>query len=391
MMAKLIPPHGGVLINRIAGEVDRPGLLKKAAGLQAVEICDWTVSDLEMIAAGALSPLTGFMVRDDYERVVREMRLAGGEVWSLPVTLAVSEEQAEKVELGEEVNLSDKSGKLLGIMKILDKFRYDKELEARLVYGTTDINHPGVQRLKEQGEVLMGGEITLINRPDNDEFNKFRKDPAKTRAYFIEQGWDTVVGFQTRNPIHRAHEYIQKCALETVDALFVHPLVGATKADDIPATVRMASYRVLLENYYPSDRTYMAVFPAAMRYAGPREAIFHAIARKNYGCSHFIVGRDHAGVGSYYGTYDAQLIFKKFKPDELQIVPLCFEHTFYCRRCGNMASSKTCPHPGEDHIVLSGTKVRSMLREGLPLPEEIIRPEVAVVLSAGLRREGGLS
>ncbi|MFZ5640813.1 MAG: sulfate adenylyltransferase [Bacillota bacterium] len=390
-MSKLIPPHGGVLINRIAGDEELPGLLKKADGLQALELCDWSVSDLELIATGALSPLTGFMVRDDYERVVREMRLAGGEVWSLPVTMAVPEEQAEKVELGEEVNLSDKSGKLLGIMKILDKFRYEKEMEARLVYGTTDLKHPGVQRLKEQGEVLMGGEITLINRPDNDEFNKFRKDPAETRAYFSEQGWDTVVGFQTRNPIHRAHEYIQKCALEIVDALFVHPLVGATKADDIPAPVRMASYRVLLENYYPPDRTYMAVFPAAMRYAGPREAIFHAIARKNYGCSHFIVGRDHAGVGSYYGTYDAQLIFKKFRSEELQITPLCYEHTFYCRRCGNMASSKTCPHPGEDHLVLSGTKVRSMLRAGLPLPEEFTRPEVAAVLSAGLRWEGSLS
>lgn len=384
-MSKLIPPHGGELINRIARDSERESLLEKAAGLQSLELHQWQVSDLEMVANGALSPLKGFMVRDDYLRVVREMRLAAGTVWSLPVTLAVTAEKAAEIDLDEEIILKDKLDTMLGMIKIRDKFSYDKELEATLVYGTTDLQHPGVQRLDEQGEILLGGEITLLNYSEKNDFNEYRKYPAETRAYFAERGWESIVGFQTRNPIHRAHEYIQKCALEMVDALFVHPLVGVTKADDIPAGVRMASYRVLLENYYPPDRTYMAVFPAAMRYAGPREAVFHAIARKNYGCSHFIVGRDHAGVGDYYGTYDAQRIFKKFKPDELQITPLCFEHTFYCRKCGNMASAKTCPHPGDDHLILSGTKVRSMLREGLALPVEFTRPEVASVLSAGLR------
>lgn len=383
-MHQLIPPHGGVLINRIARDCERDILMKKAAGLQALTLSEWSVSDLELIATGALSPLKGFMVRDDYEKVVREMRLADGEVWTLPVTLAVTEKQGAMLDRGEEVILINKNGTMLGILKIQDKFSYDKEMEASLVFGTTDLQHPGVQRLKEQGEVLLGGEITLLNRSDNEEFKKYQKDPAETRAYFSDRGWDTIVGFQTRNPIHRAHEYIQKCALEMVDGLFVHPLTGVTKADDIPAAVRMASYRALLENYYPADRTYMAVFPAAMRYAGPREAVFHALARKNYGCSHFIVGRDHAGVGNYYGTYDAQQIFKRFKPDELQILPLCFEHTFFCRLCGNMSSRKTCPHHQKNRLVLSGTKVREMLRAGEPLPSEFTRPEVAAILSAGL-------
>lgn len=383
-MHRLIPPHGGVLINRIARDSERESLVMKAAGLQVLMLTDWSVSDLELIAIGALSPLKGFMVRDDYERVVREMRLADGAVWSLPVTLAVTAQKAAMFDVGEEIVLTDKNSKMLGILKIQDKFSYDKELEASLVYGTTDLLHPGVLRLKEQGEILLGGEITLLNRPDDEEFKKYRKDPTDTRAYFADRGWETIVGFQTRNPIHRAHEYIQKCALEMVDGLFVHPLTGVTKADDIPVSVRMASYRALLENYYPADRTYMAVFPAAMRYAGPREAVFHAIARKNYGCSHFIVGRDHAGVGNYYGTYDAQRIFKKFKPDELQITPLCFEHTFFCRKCGNMSSSKTCPHPEKDRLILSGTKVRAMLRDGEPLPSEFTRPEVAAILSTGL-------
>lgn len=376
-------------------------MLERAARLKHLVLSPVSTSDLELIAVGAFSPLTGFMGRADYRAVVEEMRLASGLIWTIPITLTVSKEQADALREGEEVALlappGDSAGvstganvdRILGILQLAERFLYDKEREALRVYGTTDIRHPGVARLAAEGEVALAGEIWLLDRPGDALFAEFRHDPAQTRRMFNMRGWRTVVGFQTRNPIHRSHEYIQKTALELVDGLFLHPLVGETKMDDIPADVRMASYQALLRDYYPPDRVILGVFPAAMRYAGPREAIFHAICRKNYGCTHFIVGRDHAGVGNFYGPYDAQKIFGDFAPEELGVTPLFFDNTFYCRKCGGIVSSKTCPHDESHHVVFSGTRVRQMLERGEMLPEEFTRPEVARILMEGLRKPLG--
>jgi sulfate adenylyltransferase len=324
------------------------------------------------------------MTSADYNSVVEYMHLAGGLPWSLPVTLSVSTEDAKAYE-GKQVTLADEEGNLLALMDVEEAFEYDKQEEARKAYRTDEEAHPGVAAVYAQGDMLIGGPIRLFQRQQHSEFLQHRRDPKETRAAFEERGWKTIVGFQTRNPVHRAHEYIQKVAMETVDALLLHPLVGATKDDDIPAPVRMACYEALLKGYYPDNRVLLSVFPAAMRYAGPREAIFHAIVRKNYGCSHFIVGRDHAGVGSYYGTYDAQKIFGEFAPDELGITPMFFENSFFCLTCGSMATAKTCPHPEDDRVSLSGTRVREMLAEGQMPPPEFSRPEVAHILMDAYR------
>jgi sulfate adenylyltransferase len=380
-------PHGGVLVDReLAGEA-REEALRRAETLPRVTLGERELADLEMIGIGALSPLVGFMRKLDYETVVESMRLSDGLLWAMPVTLAVTSEQADQIAEGQEIALVDARDRIVGLMQVTEKFGYDREHEAEKVFGTTDTAHPGVARLYAQGDILLGGPVWVLERPNQDEFGEYRLTPLQTRQRFDERGWKSVVAFQTRNPVHRAHEYLQKAALEMVDGLLLHPLVGATKSDDVPADVRMRTYEAILGAYYPEDRVQLSVFPAAMRYAGPREAVWHAIARKNYGCTHFIVGRDHAGVGSYYGTYDAQLIFDTIPADDLGITPLRFEHSYFCRACGNMASPKTCPHGKEDHVVLSGTKVREMLSAGELPPVEFTRPEVARILVDAYREQ----
>jgi len=364
----LIQPHGGDLVDRTGEQPD---------GVERLEVLTLTsreLSDLDMIASGALSPLEGFMGRDDYERVVEEMRLANGLAWALPVCLAV-----DRAPEGDRVVLAADSGRPLAVLEVEEAFEYDKEREAEQCFRTTDDAHPGVARLYDQKPVYLAGRVTVFERAQ-PPFPELASDPADTRAEFARRSWKRIVGFQTRNPIHRAHEYLTKTALETVDGLLIHPLVGDTKSDDVPAATRVECYRVLLDGYYPLDRVVLSAFPAAMRYAGPREAIWHAICRKNYGCSHFIIGRDHAGVGDYYGSCDAQLIFDEFEPHELDIEPMFFEHAVYCRVCEAMVSPKTCPHGGNDHVFLSGTKVREMLGRGELPPVEFSRPEVAKVL-----------
>jgi len=375
-----ILPHGGKLINRQTPADQRAEFEQRAIRLPKIVVSDRVVADLEMIAVGAMSPLDGFMTQADYLSVIDQMHLVSGLPWSIPITLAVNDDEASRINENDEVALYDRSGRVLATLTVVEKFRYDKAHEAKQVYRTIEEKHPGVSALFAQGDWLLGGPITLINSPEHNEFLRYRKDPTETRRTFEERGWKTIVAFQTRNPIHRAHEYIQKSALEIVDGLLVHPLVGATKGDDVPAELRMRCYEVLLERYYPRDRTMLSVFPAAMRYAGPREAVFHAIVRKNYGCTHFIVGRDHAGVGNYYGTYDAHHIFADIDKEKLGITPLFFDHAFFCRVCGAMASEKTCPHSADHRVVLSGTKVREMLVRGEIPPIEFTRPEVAAVL-----------
>ena len=371
--SQLVSPHGGELVDRTG---ERPDDLES---LETIRLTPRELADLDMLASGALSPLTGFMSQADYERVVEEMRLASGLPWALPVSLAVS-----SVPKGDRVALADGEGHPLAILEVGEVYEYDKEREADRCFRTTEDAHPGVARLYAQEDRYLAGRVTVFERQE-PPFPELHRDPADTRALFAERGWKRVVGFQTRNPIHRAHEYLTKCALETVDGLLIHPLVGETKSDDVPAAVRVDAYRVLLENYYPEDRVVVSAFPAAMRYAGPREAIWHAICRKNYGCSHFIVGRDHAGVGDYYGSYDAQLIFDELESHELEIEPMFFEHSFWCRSCAQMASPKTCPHGGDERVFLSGTQVRELLSRGELPPEEFTRPEVAEVLIAAYR------
>ncbi len=385
MINQLIAPHGGELVLNMAGENERAELQERARSLPQILVGSRQLADLEMLAIGAYSPLGGFMKRADYLGVVNDMHLANGLPWTVPITLSTTSEQAATLKEGSQVALLNEHSTLQAVMTIEEKYGYDKQHEASKVYRTTEEAHPGVNAMYQQGDILLGGPVRVVAL-QNQTFAQYRYTPGQSRQLFVERGWKRVVGFQTRNPVHRAHEYIQKCAMETVDGLYLHPLVGDTKGDDIPADVRMRCYEVLLANYYPTDRVILGVLPAAMRYAGPREAIFHALMRKNYGCSHFIVGRDHAGVGNYYGTYDAHHIFAEFDPARLGITPMFFDHTFFCRACDSMASSKTCPHGNDHHVTLSGTKVRQMLQAGEIPPREFSRPEVAKVLIEAMRQ-----
>jgi len=381
-----IPPHGGTLVNLLAEGAEAEMLAQEAEHHPKITVNHRELSDLEMLSVGALSPLTGFQGEKDHRQVLETMHLSNGLAWAIPVTLSLTEEEVKRIGGADAVVLTSREGgDPLAVLEVEEIFKRERQAEALGVFGTEDLDHPGVKALEEAGDYCLAGPVRAIRLPQHHDFAKYRLTPAQTRAEFVKRGWRTVVGFQTRNPIHRAHEYIQKCALEIVDGLLVHPLMGATKGDDVPADVRMRCYEALFSGYYPKDRAIISVFPAAMRYAGPKEAIWHAICRKNYGCTHFIVGRDHAGVGTYYGTYDAQKIFEEFEPGELGITPLMFEHSFYCLKCEGMGSPKTCPHADEDRVILSGTKVREMLRNGERPPDEFSRPEVADILIEAMR------
>lgn len=379
-------PHGGALEIRAALADERDALLAEARSLPAIEAkARRVLSDLELLAAGAVSPNRGFMTEADYTSVLKDMRLSSGVTWSLPITLSATDEEVADLSAGDRAAIVHE-GNPVAIINVEDVFRPDFSHEAEKTYLTTDIEHPGVAYLMSQAPNYVGGEVIVLDNVFAHEFAEYRLTPLRLREKIAERGWQTIVAFQTRNPIHRAHEYITKVALEIVDGLVIHPLVGGTKADDISAETRMKCYGVLMDNYYPHDRVLLSVFPAAMRYAGPREAIWHALLRKNYGMTHFIVGRDHAGVGDYYGTYDAQKMFDTFEPAELGIEPLKFEHSFFCKECGAMASAKTCPHDREHHVHLSGTQVRQMLVEGIEPPAEFSRPEVARILIDDARK-----
>lgn len=383
----LIQPHGGKLIDRHLQieEGKQTLLIAKANKLPRLSLSARNLADLECIATGIYSPLEGFVDEREYYSILKDIRLTNGLAWSIPVTLQISESVADQYKLDSEIALAHPNGKILAVMTITSKFKPDRDFEAEKVYRTTDNAHPGVKAMVKEGEVYLGGPIKLLEEIPQTDFMNYRLTPEVTRAEFARCEWNSIVAFQTRNPIHRAHEYITKIALEVVDGLFINPLVGQTKSDDIPANVRMQCYQVLMEKYYPQNRVFLGVFPAAMRYAGPREAIMHAIARQNYGCTHFIIGRDHAGVGDYYGTYDAQHIFDEFTQDELKITALKFEHAFYCTRTQSMATGKTSPSTKGERIHLSGTKVREMLRNGQTPPPEFSRPEVAEILVSSMK------
>ena len=376
----MITPHGGVLVERYLSPVEAEEFKKQLGSLARISLDEVELSDLRLIANGAFSPLTGFLNQDDYHSVLTENRLQSGIVWTIPITLSILNPESGSFQVGDRVALFSEAKEWVGILFVESVYRRDREAEAVAVYGTTDQGHPGVAYLFSKGEFLLGGSIKAVKTETNNSNPELELTPQQTRAEFSKRGWKSIVAFQTRNPIHRAHEYLQKVALEMVDGLLIHPLVGFTKPGDIPAEVRMECYQKLIKEYYPANRVLLSAFPAAMRYAGPKEAVFHAIVRQNYGCTHFIVGRDHAGVGSYYGSYDAQAIFDQFAENEIGITILKFENTFFCKRCGSLASSKTCPHRPEDQVYLSGTKVREMLSNGIKLPPEFTRPEISMIL-----------
>lgn len=381
-MSKLVAPHGGKLIPLLLEGEELKEEKEKAKNLKKIMMTSRETSDLIMMAMGAFSPLKGFMCQEDYIGVVKEMRMKNGLLWPIPITLSAPKDIADSIKIGEEVALIDEeSSELMGSMKVEEKYTYDKKLEVKNVFLTEDEKHPGVKKVYEQHEILLGGPVKAFS--EGEYPNKYPQEyarPAETRAIFEEKGWKTIAAFQVRNPIHRSHEYCTKIALEICDGLFIHPLVGKLKEGDIPADVRMKCYKVLLDNYYPKDRVVLKVYPMEMRYGGPKEAILHAIFRQNFGASHLIVGRDHAGVGDYYGPFDAQNIFDQLRDDDLNIKPLKIDWTFYCYKCGNLASPKTCPHPKEDHCMISGTKLRKMLSEGELPPQEFSRPEVLKIL-----------
>jgi len=381
-MNNLVPPHGGQLRPLLLEKEAREHEIEKARTLPKLRMSSRETSDLIMLGIGAFSPLDGFMRQEDYIRVVETMHLAEGSLWPIPITLSINKNQAESISINDEIALvDDESDELMGTMKVEEKYGYDKKHEAKHVFRTDDEAHPGVAKIYAQSDTYLAGPVKVLSEGEYpDRFRAYYARPIETRAIFAQMGWHSVAGFQTRNPIHRSHEFVTKIALEVSDGILIHPLVGKLKADDIPADIRMKCYEVLLENYYPKDRVVCRVYPMEMRYGGPREAVLHAIFRQNFGCSHLIIGRDHAGVGNYYGPFDAQKIFDEIGDDELAIKPLNIDWTFWCYKCEGMASMKTCPHGKEDRLLISGTKLREMLASGERPAKEFSRPEVIDIL-----------
>lgn len=389
-MTNLVPPHGGRLLPLLVVEEERRQGLEEAKILPRIRLNSKEASDLIMLAMGAFSPLGSFLKKQDYESVVAGMRLKNGLLWPIPITLSISKEKAAEIKEGQRIALLNSGNdEIMASMIVEEKYSYDKRIEALEIFGTDDKRHPGVEKLYEQGDIYLGGPVSAFSEGEYVErFPEFAR-PTETRAIFTDKDWTTVAAFQTRNPMHRSHEYLTKIALEICDGLLIHPIVGRLKAGDIPAEVRMECYKILLDNYYPKDRVVLKVYPMEMRYAGPREAILHAIIRQNYGCSHLIVGRDHAGVGDYYGPFDAQNIFNQLNPGDLHIQALKLDVAFWCNKCSSMASFKTCPHSDRDHLLISGTKLREMLSKGERPPEQFSRSEVLDVLVRYYRNESG--
>jgi len=378
MQTMLGLPHGGRLVDReVKDEEERQYLLGKARELKQIVLSKEQIEDLENIADGSYSPLKGFLGRHDFLKVVHDMTLEDGTIWTVPIVLAVGRDEAKRVRGAREIALVDQEGQILALMELEEVYDYDKEATAKELYGTTDPDHPGVRDWLSQGELLLGGKIKLLRR-NPSRFDRYRLKPIETRVLFKAKGWQTVVGFQTRNVPHRGHEYVQKSALEIVDGILIHPKLGKKKKGDFKDEVILKTYQVLIDHYYLKDRAALAIFTAKMRYMGPREAVFDALVRKNYGCTHFIVGRDHAGVGSWYDPQAAHRIFEEL--GGVGIEPLRFDNVFHCRRCGGMVSEKTCPHDRNDRIVPSGTGLRELLQAGEPPPPELMRPEVAQVV-----------
>jgi sulfate adenylyltransferase len=382
MLSGLVPPHGGKLTPVLLPEAERADALAKAKTLPVIRMSSRETSDLLMIGMGAFSPLTGFMNKADYESVVNTKHKANGLAWPIPITLSVTKDQAADLKEGREVALvDDETDTYVGILTVEDKYAYDKTKECKEVFFTDDTEHPGVQKVMAQGEVNVGGSVVTFSQMGYDEkYPKYYAMPAETRALFTEKGWKTVAAFQTRNPLHRSHEFLCKIGNEVCDGLLIHPIVGKLKPGDIPAETRIECYEALLENYFNPKNVVMRVYPMEMRYAGPSEGILHAIFRQNFGCSHILVGRDHAGVGSYYGAYDAQQLFDQFKPGEIICQPIKVTSSFFCKKCDGMTTEKTCAHDSSEHVNISGTKLRAMLGAGEMPPLAFSRPEVLKIL-----------
>jgi sulfate adenylyltransferase len=381
-MSELILPHGGELKPLLLKGAGLKEILEKAKTLQKIRMTTREKDDLIMMGIGAFSPLEGFMGRADWKGVCDDMRMVAGTFWPIPITLSVTEGVAKGLKEGHEVALLDRENdELMGVMVVEEKYKIDKAYECKQVFKTDDIRHPGVAKVMAQGEVNLAGPVKVLSEGEYPKrFNGIYATPEETRKLFQEKEWKTIAALQLRNPMHRSHEYLAKIALEISDGLFIHQLIGNLKEGDIPAEIRVKCVDVLVENYFPKDRVIQKGYPLEMRYAGPREALLHAIFRQNYGATHLIVGRDHAGVGNYYAPFEAQEIFDQVPPDALAIKPLKIDLTFYCYRCKGMASPKTCPHEKEDHLTLSGTLLRKMLKEGVSVPEEFSRPEVLSIL-----------